>query len=178
MGWLAHHTVFFSFLAASLSVLTLLVVTKQREAMNCCIMLLAGQLVGQVSITMYDPPGSLAAAMVLDMVACVYFMWPWVRQLWTHWRMRRLQPAAPPTWRLMMFFIAYTVCLIHVEFAEKYAARQVAEVVLLYEYGLKLNVAMAMLLACNAWPGAHHVAHRLSRNLQYSRVSVGGLGRK
>lgn len=159
---------FWVFLALSVSVLALSLATRQRWAAVCAWLVVGNQCLTQFAISQFDPPYSSLIFLVSD---CVLAM-----ALGGVYQFR-----AATTWAAGMFLVQSTVCLLdwgwsaalslHSELATSWDMRRLSD-----GYYLLLNILFPMLVACNAWPGAKHVAVHLRDHL-HRAGAAGSLAR-
>lgn len=159
---------FWVFLALSMSVLALSLATRQRWAAVCVWLVIGNQCLTQAAISQFDPPWSSMIFMASDCLLALAFGWVY-------------QARASTGWAAAMFLVQFTICLldygwaallsVHGELGASWNMRALSD-----GYYLLLNILFVMLLACNAGPGARHVADHLRDHL-HRAGAAGSLAR-
>lgn len=161
--WAAAHGWFLLFLSLSTGTLALSVVTRQKWAAVLAWAIIGNQLLYQWAIDMFDAPVSLFVPMIGDCLLALGIY-------------RVYERHAPGLWSVAMFLVQFTICLADWLVAGALTLPGVDRPAVLFGFYLSANILWLLLVACNAGPGAKHVAVHLRDHL-HRAGATGSLAR-
>lgn len=160
--WTAAHQTFLAFFTISVATLVLSMATHQKWAAVLAWCIIGNQCLAQWGIDMFDAPGSLMVAIVGDCILALAIY-------------RVYEAHRPGVWSVTMFLIQFTICLADWAIGSSLPFLTDPEAAL-YGYYLSANILWLLLVACNAGPGARHVAVRI-RDYLHRTGAAGSLAR-